>query len=75
MIKVIYHGELKKFNNSLPDKVVEYKNGILLADIISSSDIPADEIAFGAINGSRARDDETLSDGDVVTIFQKVIGG
>ncbi len=72
MIKVIYHGELKKF---LPDKEVEYRDGILLADIIGSSHIPADEIAFGAINGSRAKNDETLSDGDVVTIFQKVIGG
>jgi len=74
-VKVIFHGELKRYNNGKSDAEMELKEGTTVGQLIAETQIPADMIAFAGVNGSRADKAAVLSDGDEVTIFQIVAGG
>jgi len=74
-IKLFFHGNLKKYNNNLPEIELTVTKGIKVGKIVAQTRIPTGEIAFVAINGSRVTSDTIIQDGDDVKIFQLVGGG
>ena len=74
-IKLIFHGSLKKYNNNLAEIDQEISNGTTVGQFITSVEVPKEEIAFVAVNGSRAPLSQILGDGDEVKLFQLVGGG
>ena len=74
-IKLIFHGSLKRYNKNLPEIEHEAREGMKVGQLIGRIGIPADEIAFVAINGSRVTNDAIIHEGDEVKIFQLVGGG
>ena len=74
-IKLVFHGNLKKYNNNLPEVVKVVAKGIKVGQLVAQANIPTGEIAFVAINGSRVTPDSIILDGDEVKIFQLVGGG
>ena len=74
-IKLIFHGNLKKYNDGIAEKELEFPEGTAVAQVIGQVSMPKDEIAFVAVNGSRVPLIHPLNEGDVVKIFQLVGGG
>jgi len=54
---------------------MELPEGTLVIDLLARLQIPREEIAFVAVNGSRAPWSQPLADGDEVKLFQPVGGG
>lgn len=74
-IKIIFHGSLKKYNNYLLESEMEIPEGTKVSGVINRVAVPAEEIAFIAVNGSRAPVSLMLQEGDEVKLFQLVAGG
>ncbi len=74
-VRLIYHGSLKKFNNNRSDKLVNITEPTTIEELILKSGVPRSQIAFPAVNGSRAKTNQILKDGDEVKLFQYVGGG
>jgi sulfur carrier protein ThiS len=74
-IKMIFHGSLKKYNNDIAETEWEIPEGTTVSSVIGRSGVPKEEIAFVAVNGSRAPVSQILHDGDEVKLFQLVGGG
>ncbi len=74
-IKMIFHGSLKKYNSDRAETELEISGGMMVGDLIPTINVPSEEIAFVAVNGSRAAFDTVIQDGDEVKLFQMVGGG
>jgi len=74
-IKMIFHGSLKKYNNDRAEMELAIPDGIMVGELIQKIDVPKEEIAFVALNGSRALMDALIQEGDEVKLFQLVGGG
>lgn len=74
-IKLIFHAELKKYNNDLPKAMIAVPEGSTVGDLVARLNVPMEQIAFAAVNGSRAPFSQVLADGDEVKLFQPVGGG
>ena len=74
-IKMIFHGSLKKYNQNLAETELEIPAGTMVGALIGSTKVPKEEIAFVALNGSRASLDAHIHEGDEVKLFQLVGGG
>jgi len=74
-IKLMFHGNLKKYNNNLPAIESDVPVEIKVGQLVAQTSIPTSEIAFVAINGSRVTYDAIIHEGDEVKIFQLVGGG
>ncbi|MFZ5517333.1 MAG: MoaD/ThiS family protein [Candidatus Zhuqueibacterota bacterium] len=74
-ITLVFHGNLKKYNAGQPEQTLDLPEGATVAAVLELAQTPADEIAFAAVNGSRAPLSQRLSPGDEVKLFQKVGGG
>ena len=75
IIKMIFHGSLKKYNSDRAEMELEIPDGMMVGELIQKIDVPKDKIAFVAVNGSRAPVSQILQDGDEVKLFQLVGGG
>lgn len=74
-VKVVFHGVLKKYNNNLSEKVIEVANKLTVSQLVAKTEVPSDEIAFVAVNGSRVQISHLLNEGDEVTLYMPVGGG
>ncbi len=74
-IKLIFHGSLKKYNNDLAETELEIPDETKVGGLIGRIEVPKEEIAFIAVNGSRAAFDALIKEGDEVKLFQLVGGG
>ena len=74
-ITLIFHGSLKKYNNDLAETELEIPERTTVAGLISRIGVSKEEIAFVAVNGSRAAFDAIIHEGDEVKFFQLVGGG
>ena len=74
-VKVVFHGVLKKYNNNLSEKAIEAVHKLTVSQLVVKIEIPSDEIAFVAVNGSRVQINHLLNEGDEVTLFMPVGGG
>ena len=74
-IKLIYHGSLKKYNANLEEIEQNMSKGTTVGQLIATLDVPKQEIAFVAVNGSRSTLSQKLQQGDEVKLFQLVGGG
>jgi sulfur carrier protein ThiS len=74
-VRILYHGELRRYNDGRSEAEMELSEGTTVGQLISRTDIPRELIAFAGINGSRVDKAVTLKDGDEVTLFQIVAGG
>jgi sulfur carrier protein ThiS len=74
-IKIIFHGSLKKYNNNREEMELEIPDGMMVGELIPKINVPGEEIAFVAVNGSRAPVSQMLHDGAEVKLFQLVGGG
>lgn len=74
-IKLIFHAGLKKYNNDLAETVMEVSEGTTVGELLGRLAVPRDQIAFVAVNGSRAPLTQSLNDGDEIKFFQPVGGG
>ncbi|UCE07272.1 MAG: MoaD/ThiS family protein [bacterium] len=74
-IKIVFHGSLKQYNNNIAEIEKEIPKEITVDQLIAKTEIPTDEIAFVAVNGSRAPGSLELQEGDEVKLFQMVGGG
>ncbi len=45
------------------------------ADILTELDIPASEVAILLINGFHSKPEDTVRDGDMISVFPPVAGG
>ncbi|MDZ7265414.1 MAG: MoaD/ThiS family protein [candidate division KSB1 bacterium] len=73
--KLIFHAGLKKYNNDLPEAMIVVPEGSTVGDLMRRLKVPMDQVAFVAVNGSRAPFSQPLADGDEVKLFQPVGGG
>ena len=74
-VMILFHGVLKKYNDGLAEKEEELPEGATVGDVIARVAVPGKEIAFVAVNDSRAGSALELRDGDRVKLFQLVGGG
>lgn len=74
-IKLIFHSSLKRYNNGKAETVLEFPSGTTVGELPGRLGVPQEELAFVAVNGSRAPASQTLQDGDEVKFFQWVAGG
>lgn len=74
-IKLGFHGSLKKYNNDLAEIEREISIGTAVEQLMCSLAVPKEEIAFVAVNGSRASWSQILSYQDEMKLFQLVAGG
>jgi sulfur carrier protein ThiS len=74
-IKIIFHGSLKKYNNNRSEIEMNMIDGTTIGQLISNTEVPKEEIAFVAVNGSRSALTQKLQEGDEVKLFQLVGGG
>lgn len=74
-IKLIFHGSLKKYNDNWSEAEINVTPGTTVGQIIANTKVPKEEIAFAAVNGSRALLSQMLKEGDEVKLFQLVGGG
>jgi sulfur carrier protein ThiS len=74
-VKLIFHGSLKKYNDGHVETVLEFPSGTTVGVLPGRLGVPQEELAFVAVNGSRAPASQTLQDGDEVKFFQWVAGG
>ena len=74
-VKVVFHGVLKNYNNNLSEKIIEVANKLTVSQLVAKTDVPSDEIAFIAVNGSRMQINHLLNEGDEVTLYMPVGGG
>ncbi len=74
-ITLIFHGNLKKYNNNLPEVEQVVPERTTVGKLVTQTGIPPGEIAFVAISGSRVTHDAIIYEGDEVKIFQLVGGG
>lgn len=74
-VKFIFHGSLKKYNNGKAETVLEFPIGTTVSELPGRLGVPQEELAFVAVNGSRAPASQTLNEGDEVKFFQWVAGG
>ncbi len=74
-IKLILHGDLKKYNRDVSEKEMEIDEGTTIAQLIQQSVVPESEIAFAAVNGTRVPDTHVIKEHEVVKFFQFVVGG
>ncbi len=74
-IKLVFHGNLRRYHNDLPEAMMEVPEGMTVGELLGRVAVPSDQIAFVAVNGSRAPLSQSLNDGDEVKLFQPVGGG
>ncbi|MDZ7263530.1 MAG: MoaD/ThiS family protein [candidate division KSB1 bacterium] len=74
-IKLVFHGSLRRYNSGAAEMVLEIADGNTVADLMSRVGVPQEELAFVAINGSRATASQIIQPGDEVKFFQLVAGG
>ena len=74
-VKLIFHGVLKKYNHGLPEREEDFPDGATVGDAVARARVPAEEIAFAAVNDSKAPASQKLKEGDRVKLFQLVGGG
>ncbi len=74
-ITLAFHGGLKKYQGDVSEAMMELPEGTLVIDLLARLQIPREEIAFVAVNGSRVPWSQPLADGDEVKLFQPVGGG
>jgi sulfur carrier protein ThiS len=74
-ILLIFHGSLKKYNDNCNATEMDVPQGTIVGQLIANSGVPNEEIAFAAVNGSRAPVSQALQEGDEVKLFQLVGGG
>lgn len=74
-VRLVFHGSLKRYNGGVAESTMELPEGTCVSDLIDRVQVPQDELAFVAINGSRALASEAIHDGDEVKFFQMVAGG
>jgi len=75
LIELQLHGDLKKHCDDLSNLEMTIERGCTVRQLIGMSGVPAEEIAFAAVNGSRVPVDHVIEDGDRVKLFQFVAGG
>lgn len=74
-VKLVFHGNLKKYNNDLPEVKLDIKSETTVEQLIHQVRIPEREISFVAVNGSRVSNCYILREDDVIKLFQLVGGG
>ncbi|MEE4311381.1 MAG: MoaD/ThiS family protein [candidate division KSB1 bacterium] len=74
-IELQLHGELKRHCDDQSKLEMTLEEGCSVKQLIGKSGVPAEEIAFAAVNGSRVPVDHVIEDGDRVKLFQFVAGG
>jgi len=75
-VMLIFHGNLKKYNNNRVETEIEVPLGTTVGQLIANTFVvPNEELAFAAVNGSRALVSQALQEGDEVKLFQLVGGG
>ncbi len=74
-IKLIFHGSLKRYNNDRSEIEINVADGTTIGQLISKIEVPKEEVAFVALNGSRSSLTQKLQEGDEVKLFQLVGGG
>lgn len=62
-------------NGRWKSKRLQFKNDIIIIDILNYLNINKDEIGMILINGSYQTADYKLNDGDILAIFPPVAGG
>lgn len=72
-IEVRYFATLRREGKK--KEILEVKDVVTAAELIESLDIQPEDIAILLVNGIRAELDETIKDGDVVSLFPPVGGG
>ena len=75
IIKIVFHGQLKRYNNNIVESEIELKEDDTVARILAKTGVPEKAIAFVAVNGSRVPMSYKVSEGDEVKLFQVVGGG
>jgi sulfur carrier protein ThiS len=74
-IKLVFHGDLKKYNKGIPEKEIDIEEGTTISQLIRQSTVPNKEVAFAAVNGTRVPESCIIEEHDVVKLFQFVVGG
>lgn len=74
-ITLIFHGSLKKYNNDFVETELKIPDRMMVGELLPKINVPKEEIAFIAVNGSRASVSQIIQDGDKVKLFQMVGGG
>ena len=74
-IEVIFHGELKNYNDGQSVKSMSLSEGCTVGDLLARLEVRGEEIAFVAVNGSRVEPSQILQEGDRVKLYQFVGGG
>lgn len=74
-IKLTFHGSLKKYNNNLAEIEQNISKRTTVGQLIARLEVPKQEIAFVAVNGSRSAFTQELQEGDELKLFQLVGGG
>lgn len=77
MIKVIvsFHGYLHKYNNGKDRLELNVPDNSTIGDVVSRTDVPSDELAFAALNGTKVPFSHQVTEQDEIRIFQLVAGG
>lgn len=74
-VRLIFHGSLKKYNDNSIETEIDVIQGTTLGQLVANTNVPKKEIAFAAVNGSRAPLSQMLKAGDEIKLFQLVGGG
>ncbi|MBI2914657.1 MAG: MoaD/ThiS family protein [Firmicutes bacterium] len=68
-------GGLKRYLGGEDERSLPLEKGARLADLVFQSGVPPGELGFALRNGTRARPEDILEDGDMVEIFPVAGGG
>lgn len=74
-VKLVFHGILIMYNNDRPEMEQDVPEGTTVGQLLAKIGLPAEEVAFAAVNNSRAPLSWKLREGDEVKLFQYVGGG
>ncbi len=62
-------------NGRWKSNIIDFKDGINIKEVLTHLNIRDDELGIALINGKHSSLDETLKDGDVLSLFPPIGGG